>query len=92
MLKEESKELQNTKELLNNIKIDVSDVKTILDQNTMEEVVEVKYSLPVVTLHFDENGEPYKNELFYALNALNLISLEDMDKIRIILEKQKIKN
>ena len=91
LLKEESKELHEIKDLLEQVKIEVKDVKLILDQDTMEEVLSVQYQLPSITLHFDENGDPYKNDLFYAINALNLISLEDMDKIRKLLYQYKSK-
>lgn len=90
-LKRQSEDFSTVKNLLEQVKINVKEVKTVLDQDTMEDVVTVKYELPIVTVRFDENGDPLKNELFYALNALNLISYEDMEKIQKVLDKTKLK-
>lgn len=90
-LKRQSEEFNTVKNLLEQVKINVKEVKTVLDQDTMEDVVTVKYELPIVTVRFDENGDPLKNELFYALNTLNLISYEDMEKIQKALDKTKLK-
>lgn len=91
LLKEESKELHEIKELLDQVKIEVKDAKLVLDQDSMEEILTIQYQLPNISLRFDENGDPYKNNVFYAINALNLISLEDMEKIRKLLYQYKTK-
>lgn len=90
-LKRQSEDFETTKKLLENVKIDVKEIKTVLDQDTMDDVITIKYELPIVTIRFDENGDPYKNELFYSLNSLNLISYEDMEKIQKQLDKIKLK-
>ena len=45
-----------------------------------------------VCLEFDEEGKPIKNNFFYASNFLELISIEDMEKIQREIEKTQKAN
>lgn len=85
-LKQESEELKRIKALLPNIKFKVKDINYYKENN----VVQIRYELPVITLQLNEEGEPSRNEFFYATNVLEMISLEDMQKIMEYLEKCKL--
>lgn len=90
--KRDSESLKKTRELLDLIKIKVKDVRIVLDQEKLENCVEIRYEIPKISIFFDENGDPIKNEMFYAINALNLISLEDMGRIKKEFDTIKNKN
>ena len=85
-LKQESEELKRIKALLPNIKFKVKDINYYKENN----VVQIRYELPVITLQLNEEGEPSRDEFFYATNVLEMISLEDMQKIMEYLEKCKL--
>lgn len=85
-LKQESEELKRIKALLPNIKFKVKDINYYKENN----VVQIRYELPVITLQLNEEGKPSRNEFFYATNVLEMISLEDMQKIMEYLEKCKL--
>lgn len=79
------------KELIQHIKIKLKSVRTILDENTGEKSILVKYEIPDVVVRFD-NGKPIKENTFYAINSLELISFEDMKKIHLEIEKNNLFN
>lgn len=84
-LKQDSDELNRIKALLPNIKFKVKDTTFFKEDN----VLQIRYELPVVRLQLDESGNPNKNEFFYSTNVLEMISLEDMKKIQDYLERIK---
>lgn len=77
------------KKLLEEIYFDVELVES-LDYNG-ETQYEVIYKNPKVMLNFDEYGEPIKNDFFYSMNMLNLLTIEANEKILDILFKEKNK-
>ena len=82
-LKQDSEELKTTKELLSHVKFKVKDINYFEDNNS----VQIRYELPIVNLQLDEQGEPDKNDFFYSVNMLEMIGLEDVNKILDYLEK-----
>ena len=93
-LKARSEDLAVKDEQLGKIKIKVAQIVG-KDTNTGQPTLTITYEIPKVTLYLDENG-PYGDnyELFYAINRLDLISYQDMDKIRKAIDKEmdKVKN
>ena len=85
-LKQDSEDLHEIRTLLSNIKFKIKDFNYYKEDN----IVQIRYELPVINLTLDENGEPNKNDFFYSVNKLELISLEDMQKIIKFLEKCKL--
>ena len=86
-LRRDSEELKELKELLSYVKIKVKNVQYFKQDNT----VQVRYELPFVNLKIDENGLPEKNNLFFSINALNLINIEDMKSIQKVLSEVNFK-
>lgn len=90
-LRLDSEELKKIKDLLAHVKFKIKEVRAVDNQNTGGKSVIVTYELPRIVLELDENGNPNKNEFFYSVNMLNLVSFEDMMKVQKVLEKEKIK-
>ena len=88
-LKKDSAELKRVKELLSHVKFKVKDIKFFEEGEENQPTVRIIYELPVIDLTIDENGEPSKNDFFYSSNMLEMISLEDMNKIQDFLRKIK---
>lgn len=84
----DSKELKLTKELLSKIKLTVKNIK-VIESDTGFTTVRINYDLPYVQLELDEYGESEKNDLFYAINMLDLTPIGDLEKIRTVLENQR---
>lgn len=83
-LKEDSEELKRIKELLSHIRFKVKDIKYYKD----DDAVKITYELPKIVLKLDENGKvANKNDFFYSVNVLELVSLEDMLTIQDFLGK-----
>ena len=89
-LKKDSDELKRIQALLPNIKFKVKSVKYFEDEETGEEIVQITYDLPVINLKIDEHGNPNKNDFFYSTNSLDMISIEDMEKISELLRTIKL--
>jgi len=49
----------------------------------------VKYDVPFVKVPVNDDGEVQKNELFYAINKLQLLSLDDLKKISAVVDNIK---
>ena len=91
-LREQKKLFDEQNKLLANVHFRVKSVKAFKDEATEQDQVRIIYQLPVVTLTFDENGTPSKDDFFYSVNALQLISLEDTEKlVRCIDSLKKVK-
>lgn len=91
-LREQKKLFDEQNKLLSNVHFRVKSVKAFKDETTEQDQVRIIYQLPVVTLTFDENGTPSKDDFFYSVNALQLISLEDIEKlVRCIDSVKKVK-
>lgn len=79
-------------ELLKDIRFKVKTIKSVVNENTGLPELRIAYEVPVVCLEFDEEGKPIKNNFFYASNFLELISIEDMEKIQREIEKTQKAN
>lgn len=81
-LKKDSLDLKEEQELLSHIAFNVKSVKVFDGQESGSKVVKIYYEQPVITIDIDsETKEPIKNEVFYAINRLNLTDLQDLEKI-----------
>lgn len=76
---EKAKKYDQIKEWLANINIKMKSVESFNDYG--EPIIKVEYSLKPLILEFDENNEILKNETFVAINNLNLVDFESMQKI-----------
>lgn len=85
------KKYEEIMEYLKDVKINVSSIKPIInDKGTVN--VEITYSIPKQIIEFDDENNIVANKIFKAINMLNLISFEDMEKIGLMLEKAKMQN
>lgn len=85
------KKYEEIVEYLKDVKINVSSIKPIInDKGTVN--VEITYSIPKQIIEFDDENNIVANKIFKAINMLNLISFEDMEKIGLMLEKTKMQN
>ena len=84
----DSKELAETKQLLSKIVLPVKNVQ-VADNESGHPTVIIRYEPISIVLNFDDKGETERNEMFYAMNMLNLTPLKDMEKIQKIIVKQQ---
>lgn len=80
-----------TQKLLKNVKINVKKFSTEFKDNATV-ALKVEYEIPPIELIFDEDGNLLINERFRAMNLLNLISFDDMDKIKKQLDTVALQN
>lgn len=85
---EKLKQFEIIEEQLKKIKIKVKNVAISIDEYG-NEFLNINYELPTIKLKFDNNKEVEINEEFRAINLLNLISFEDMEKIQKAIDKIK---
>lgn len=88
-LQENKKEFDKVKESLGNVKLKLNKCNVVEGEDFDGKVLKIKYEIPPITIYFDENKNPIKNDFFYAINYLELVSYEDMNKIINIMEKIK---
>ena len=86
-LRNENALLKEKEQLINKIKFKLKDVGYIEEENA----ILVKYKIPDVKILVNEEGELLKNDFFYAVNKLQLISFEDMKKISALIDNIKNK-
>lgn len=88
-LQARSEELKLKDEQLGNIQLKVAKIVSA-DTNTGQPTLTVTYQLEPITLYIDDDGSVYGDQfkLFYAINRLDLISQDDMKKIRMAIDKQ----
>ena len=89
-LKKDSLDLREEQELLSHIAFNVKSVKVFDGQESGSKVVKIYYEQPVITIDIDsETKEPIKNDIFYAINRLNLTDLQDLEKIDKVFRELK---
>ena len=59
------------------------------NEESLDKTIQVTYELPRINLTISEDGKISKNDFFYAINYLELISIEDMQKIQKFIETVK---
>lgn len=89
-LRKISEEHEETLRLLSHVGLKVKSIKEFEDQDPNgRRTIQVIYERPIVTLALDQDGNPEKDEAFYAINALGLIGIDDMEKLQRTLDKYK---
>lgn len=81
-----AKKYEEQKELIKTIKFRIKKANLFLN-NDGQIGVNVEYEIPPIKIYFDDDGQMLKNERFFAINSLDMISREDMQKIQLILEE-----
>lgn len=69
-------------------------IKNILEIVTDEgkPALKIVYECPQVILQFDDEGNPLENEMFKAINGLNLIDYSDFNVLATSIYNMKIKH
>lgn len=84
-LRAENALLKEKEQLISKIKFQLKDVAYLEEDG----IVLVKYVIPNVKVPVNDKGEVLKNDFFYAVNKLQLISFEDMKKISAVVDNIK---
>lgn len=84
-LRAENARLKEKEQLISKIKFKLRDV-AFLDE---ERAILVKYQIPNVKVFVSPEGKVLKNDFFYAINKLQLISFDDMKKITAVIDNIK---
>lgn len=87
-LKEKALEGEEIKRLLSNIELKVKSIIEVPGENGSTDL-RIIYEAPQIILKFDDNNEPYENNVFKSINMLNLISIDDMQKIVNAIKNRK---
>ena len=91
-LKEKSKQYDEMKECLKSIKLKVKNAKVVFLENGTYGL-EVSYDIAPVVVQYDRTTQEWaKNNTFYAINKLDLISFKDVTQINKILNEVIKKN
>ena len=84
-LRDENARLKEREELLKHIHIQLKDVAYVEEEG----FILVKYNVPNQKVYVDAEGKIAKNDFFFAINKLQLISLDDMKKIQKVVDFAK---
>lgn len=84
-LRAENQRLKEKEQLISKVKFNLQDVAYLQE----EDAILVKYKVPFIKVFFDEKNEIIKNDMFYAINKLQLISFDDMKKIQTLINEIK---
>ena len=79
---------EEIKRLLSNIELKVKSIIEVPGENGSTDL-RIIYEAPQIILKFDDNNEPYENNVFKSINMLNLISIDDMQKIVNAIKNRK---
>lgn len=77
---------------LDKVKFKVKNSNLFVSESTANIGVNIEYEIPSIKILFDENNEIIKNDRFIAINMLNLISIEEMNKLSMLIKEAKRKN
>lgn len=84
-LRTENARLKEKEQLIDKIKFRLKDVAFLREEG----IILVKYDVPFVKVPVNEDGEVQKNEMFYAINKLQLLPLDDLKKISKLIDEIK---
>ena len=72
---------EKNKENIEKVKLHLKGVHKFFDEENGSWGAKVEYNIPPVIIYFDENKEIVQNDVFRAINLLNLLSIEDTLKL-----------
>lgn len=82
-LRAENSRLKEIENLIGKVRFKLKNVAYIPEEN----FILVKYEVPSVTVPVSEDGKVLMNEMFYAINKLQLLSLNDLKKISAVVNE-----
>lgn len=89
-LESKAKKFDELEWYLSQIEINVKNIVPVPSEDGKVDL-KIIYDISPVIVKFDDNGQPINNEVFKAINMLNLVDSESMDKIiNAITQRSKI--
>ena len=82
-LREENARLKEKEQLISKVRFKLKNIGYLEEEG----VILVKYEIPPVKVYVNEEKEIQKNELFYAINKLQLLSLDDLKKVSALVNE-----
>ena len=86
-LRTENARLKEKEQLISRVKFKLKSVAYLEEDG----IILVKYEIPPVKVRVNEENEIQKNDFFYAVNKLQLLSLDDLKKISAVVDNIKNK-
>jgi len=86
-LRTENARLKEKEQLISKIRFKLKSVAYLEEDG----IILVKYEIPPVKVRVNEEKEVQKNDFFYAVNKLQLLSLDDLKKISVVVDNIKNK-
>ena len=84
-LRAENARLKEKEELINKIRFKLKSVSYLEE----EDKILCKYEIPPILVSIDSERNPIKNDMFFAINKLQIISFDDMKKIQNVIDNLK---
>ena len=75
-LRAENERLREKEKMISKVHLTLKSIAFSEEENK----IVVRYEVPNLWLSIDQNGDIVKNDMFYAINFLQLLSTEDMKK------------
>ena len=82
-LRNENAYLKERNELINHIKFKLKSVSYVPEEN----IILVKYDFPNIKIGLDSENKVIKNNMFFAINKLQLLPIEDLKKISVVVKQ-----
>lgn len=84
-LRAENARLREKEQLISKIRFKLKNIAYLEEDG----IILVKYEIPNVKVPVNENHEIQMNNIFYAINKLQLLSLDDLKKISALIDEIK---
>ena len=84
-LRVENQKMKEKLQLLSNVHLHVKSYAYDPENNQFI----VRYEVPALALDFNSDGELVRNEMFYSINALRLIPMDEMEGMQKALQRAK---
>ena len=87
-LREQKAVFEEQSQLLSQVKFHLKDIHLVEEDSGASYVI-VKYDQPVLKLYFDADGNIIRNNMFYSINKLQMMPMDDLKKIKFKLDEIK---
>lgn len=84
-LRAENARLKEKEQLISKVGFKLKNIAYLEEEG----IILVRYEIPPVKVHVNENGEIQRNDFFYATNKLQLLSFSDLKKISAVVDSIK---
>lgn len=81
-LRAENERLREKEALISKVKIMLKDAFYLTEKNA----IVVKYFIPNIEIAIDDDNKIVKNDMFYAINKLQMLPIKDMQKLQSVID------